>query len=499
MVGQAFSVPDFCAQAARGQVDLRGRIAQLEHELARYRLFEDSVQDYAFIELDLENCVVNWSRGAERLTGFSEQEMLGQSAAILFTPEDRAAGAVEQELTTAMRDGCAEDERWHMRKDGSRFWGSGVMTVLENRTGFAKVMRDLTRRRLAEEALRQSEENYRLFVENVRDHALLRVDTNGRISSWNAGAERLFGYTDSEILDHPFALLYGSDDSPDHDLQGEHQSWLVRKDGSRFLARWATHAIHDEQGHLRGFAKVLRDETQRMRAESERARQELRALAANLMTVQENERRRIARNLHDDLLQRLAALEMSMAHMQQKTTPDPSLLGGLLTQWIGEVSVLSRDLSSLSHRLHPAVLDDLGLEAALRQLIEDCERTSGLSARLSARTLTEPLPHEVAMALYRIAQEALRNIASSTKEALVTVTLTESPVEVRLSVRDSEPDYDPASLNAEGGLSLVSMRERASLAGGSIEICARPGEGMEVIVAIPCWWRKDGKTSSQNG
>ena len=477
-------------------MDLQRRIAQLEHELARYRLFEDSVQDYAFIELDLENRVVNWSRGAERLTGFPEQEVLGQSAVILFTPEDRASGAVEQELTKAMRDGCAEDERWHMRKDGSRFWGSGVMTVLENRAGFAKVMRDLTRRRMAEEALRQSEENYRLFVENVRDHALLRVDTDGRISSWNAGAQRLFGYTDVEILGHPFALLYNSGETQQPDLEGEHQSWLVRKDGSRFLARWVTHAIRDEQGYLRGFAKVLRDETERMRAEIERSRQELRALAGNLMTVQENERRRIARNLHDDLLQRLAALEMSMAHMQQRIAPDPSFPPGLLTQWMAEISLLSRDLSSLSHRLHPAVLDDLGLEAALRQLIEDCERTSGLSARLNARTLKEPLPHEVAMALYRIAQEALRNVGASAREALVTVTLTESPIEVRLSVRDSEPGYDPASLDAEGGLSLVSMRERASLAGGSLEMCATPGEGMEVIVAIPCWWRKDAQPSS---
>jgi PAS domain S-box-containing protein len=137
---------------------------------AEFRAFADSARDYAFITLALDKTVVGWNKGAELLLGYSLEEILGRPAAIFFTPEDVALGGPEQEISTALRDGRAEDERWHMRKDGTKFWGSGVLTPLADAAGqirgYAKVMRDRTEERRSQEDLRIREERLRLLLEN---------------------------------------------------------------------------------------------------------------------------------------------------------------------------------------------------------------------------------------------------------------------------------------------------------------------------------------------
>jgi PAS domain S-box-containing protein len=177
-----------------------------------------------------------------------------------------------------------EEERWHIRKDGSRFWGSGTLSVMRDSSGavhgFVKVMRDLTIRKRAAEQLRDSEERFRLFVENVTDYALIQVDPERNISGWNKGAERSFGYSEEEIIGEPMNVLFTPEDvargDPDNDFEkalaagrSEYERWLVRKDGSRFWARWVTTPMYDEVGQLRGYAKVLHDETQRKDAQDQ--------------------------------------------------------------------------------------------------------------------------------------------------------------------------------------------------------------------------------------
>ena len=179
---------------------------------AEFRAFADSARDFAFITLSLDKSVVGWSKGAELLLGYSQAEVLGQPGAIFFTPEDVEQGAPDEETTTALREGRAEDERWHLRKDGTRFWGSGVLTPLRSNSGelrgYAKVMRDRTEQRTFREGLRLREERLRLLVENIRDCAVFDLDRNGAICVWNSGAEQIFGYTEAEVVGVEGAELF---------------------------------------------------------------------------------------------------------------------------------------------------------------------------------------------------------------------------------------------------------------------------------------------------
>src|SRR4051812_41416199 len=142
-----------------------------------FHVFSERVTDYAFITFDAESRITSWSRGAERLLGYPEAEILGRPGSLFFTPEDRLTGEDKQELATARQEGCAEDERWHLRRNGSRFWGSGLMSAHRDSQGqlqgYSKVFRDLTSRKRIEEQLRDSEERFRLFSDNVTDYALV--------------------------------------------------------------------------------------------------------------------------------------------------------------------------------------------------------------------------------------------------------------------------------------------------------------------------------------
>jgi PAS domain S-box-containing protein len=255
--------------------------AEFERELERLKLVTSNLSDYAIIGIDQQHLISSWSAGAQRMLGWNEQEILGQPAGIFFTPEDVKSGEPDRELASAMRKQSIEEERWHMRKDGTRFWGSGTLGVMRDGSGavrgFVKVMRDLTAHKTAEEQLRDSEERFRLFVENVKDYALVQVDPDRKISGWNTGAERSFGYTEEEIIGQPMSVLFTPEDvahgDPERDFEqalavgrSEYERWLVRKDGSRFWARWVTTPMYDEEGRLRGYAKVLHDETQRKEA-----------------------------------------------------------------------------------------------------------------------------------------------------------------------------------------------------------------------------------------
>ena len=251
-------------------------------DLQTLQLLIDGIQDYAIFLLDCEGRVASWSAGAERIKGYSAGEILGRHFSCFYTPEDVARGKPEQELEQAMRTGRVEDENWRVRKGGSRFIANVIITRLRDDDGtlrgFAKITRDVTERRTAEEDTKKLNEELKWLVDGVRDCAIVMLDPQGLVRGWNAGAERMKGYTATEILGTNFSCFFLPEDIvagvPQRDLERaaltgriEDEGWRVRKDGSRFLANVIITALRDDNGGLRGFAKIIRDVTEKKQAE----------------------------------------------------------------------------------------------------------------------------------------------------------------------------------------------------------------------------------------
>jgi PAS domain S-box-containing protein len=247
-----------------------------------FRLLVEGVRDYAIFMLDGAGRVSTWNTGAQRIKGYTAEEIIGQHFSRFYPPDDVAAGKPARMLALAARSGRAEDKGWRVRKDGSRFWANVVITALRDADGavigFAKVTRDLTERKEVEDALRRSEQSFQLLTQSVQDYAIFMLDTEGRVASWNAGAELIKGYRPQEILGEHFSKFYPPEDvaqgKPQWELEiaereGRHEDegWRVRKDGTRFWANAVINAMRDAHGGLVGFAKVTRDLTQRRRVE----------------------------------------------------------------------------------------------------------------------------------------------------------------------------------------------------------------------------------------
>ena len=248
-----------------------------------FRFLVEQVVDYAIFILDPLGHIVTWNAGAQRIKGYTASEIVGQHISKFYRPEDVAS--VQNKLDVAAREGRFADEGWRVRKDGTLFWASVVITALRDPegglVGFAKVTRDMSEQRQASEILRQSEERFRLLVESVKDYAIFMLDPEGKIATWNIGAERLKGYSAEEIVGKHFSRFYPEADvragKCELELEGavregrfEDEGWRVRKDGSRFWANVVITALRDRRGTLVGFAKVTRDLTERRLREQER-------------------------------------------------------------------------------------------------------------------------------------------------------------------------------------------------------------------------------------
>ncbi|MEP7086774.1 MAG: PAS domain S-box protein, partial [Gemmatimonadota bacterium] len=177
-----------------------------------YRLLVDRVRDYAIFALDTTGRILSWNEGAQRLKGYTANEIIGRHFSIFYPPEDIASGKPPMELEVAIREGRFEDLGWRLRKDGSLMWANVIITALFDdagtHVGFAKVTRDLTDRRAAEESLRASEERFRTLVQSVKDYAIFMLDPNGIVASWNEGARRIKGYAADEIIGRHFSTFY---------------------------------------------------------------------------------------------------------------------------------------------------------------------------------------------------------------------------------------------------------------------------------------------------
>ena len=251
-------------------------------EEMRFRLLIDAVVDYAIYMIDPAGIITSWNSGAKRFKGYEEAEILGEHFSRFYTDEDRAVGMPQRALETAIREGRFEGEGWRVRKDGTHFWCHVVIDPIYSPDGqllgFAKITRDLTDRKMAEETLKQSEQQFRLLVQGVTDYAIYMLSPEGRVTNWNPGAQRIKGYAPDEVIGKHFSMFYTPEDreigEPQRALETavregrfENRSWRLRKDGTRFLAHVVVDAIRGETGTLLGFAKITRDVTEAHQAQ----------------------------------------------------------------------------------------------------------------------------------------------------------------------------------------------------------------------------------------
>jgi PAS domain S-box-containing protein len=255
---------------------------ELRQSEERYRLIVEGVKEYSIFLLGPTGIIMTWNDGATHIKGYNINEIIGKHFSIFYTAEDIENKKPERELEIAISTGKYEEEGWRVKKNGSVFWASIVLTPLYNEQnkliGFSKVTRDLTERKEKEEILRQSEERNRSLIEQVTDYGIFMLDEKGRIISWNEGAKRIKGYTAKEIIGKYFSIFYPEEDiingKPAYELKVarsegkyEEEGWRVRKDGSLFWANVIITAVYNPEGTMIGFSKVTRDLTERKSAE----------------------------------------------------------------------------------------------------------------------------------------------------------------------------------------------------------------------------------------
>ena len=350
-----------------------------------FRYLVDEVKDYAIFLLTTSGNVASWNMGAQLIKGYRPEEIIGKHFRIFYPEKDRLARKPEKELDMALESGRFMEEGWRVRKNGSRFWASVLITPIRDDQGtlqgFGKITRDLTERRAAE--LR-----YQLLIEGVTDYAIFSLDTKGNITSWNSGAQRIKGYSSEEIIGQNFSRFYTPEDRavsmPQKVLQTaideghfSGEGWRLRKDGSRFWASVVVTAMRDEAGNLTGFSKVTRDITERQLM-LEKIRQHSRELEIQIAAREQSnaELEAFAYSVSHDLRAPLRAIAGFSEALREEyaTTLDPNgneYLKEILDATI-RMNALVQDLleygrvSRINMPLEPVSLADAVKEAVRR-------------------------------------------------------------------------------------------------------------------------------------
>nr|WP_064246770.1 PAS domain-containing sensor histidine kinase [Rhizobium leguminosarum]OAP95523.1 hybrid sensor histidine kinase/response regulator [Rhizobium leguminosarum] len=492
-------------------------------EEGRFRLLVDAITDYAIYMLSPEGIVTSWNTGAQRFKGYKPSEILGEHFSRFYLDEDRAAGVPERALATAAADGRFEGEGWRRRKDGSRFWAHVVIDPIRRSSGeligYAKITRDLTERRAAEKAIRQSEEQFRRLVQGVSDYAIYMLDPNGNVSSWNFGAERIKGYRPQEIIGRHFSTFYTPQDReaglPETALgiaraegRFEREGWRVRKDGTRFWASIVIDAIRDDEGDVLGFAKITRDITEKMETQRalEQAREEL--FQSQKMEAIGQLTGGIAHDFNNLLMAVLGSLEILKKRMPQDLSLT-SLVDNAM-QGAQRGAALTQRMLAFSRRqeLHMEPIDVSGL---VRGMMDMLSRSLGpltvIETSFPVRLptiLTDP--NQLEMAILNLvvnARDAMpsggRIMLRASEESLPSGKGPLSPGRyVRIAVIDEGEGMDAKTLEqaitpffttkgvGKGtGLGLSMVQGLASQSGGRLTMKSSLGEGTTAELWFP--------------
>jgi PAS domain S-box-containing protein len=479
--------------------------------------------------------IIDANRAAAAITRSSSRRLLGRTLAefpkLIGTP-------IPGQLLATLRAGKARDLGEFAYGDDSirdGVYSVRAFPLSDNYLGVA--FEDVTERIRAERTLRESEERFRLLIEGVQEYAIFQLDAEGNVVSWNAGAQRLKGYDSREIIGQHFSVFYPQEDlmndKPREILaraarhgQTEDEGWRVRKDGSRFWANVVITALRDSNGNLLGFAKLTRDTTEnreraealtkakellelrveqrtavltrvnhemrseiaeRQHAEEElrKSRDQLRALAARLQSVREEERTYIAREIHDELGQACTAIKMDLALIGRKLTKRQIALRAKVDSSIQLVDGTIVTLRRIASELRPRTLDDLGLPAALEAQAQEFEGRTSIPCSVILPPEPLKLDTDRSTAIFRIFQESLTNVARHAHATRVEARLRCENDRIIFQVFDNGTGFDPEVAKARKSLGLVGMQERALLLNGEFKTEGVPGSGTTMTLTIP--------------
>jgi PAS domain S-box-containing protein len=492
-------------------------------EAERLRLFISRITDYAIYMLGPDGTVASWNAGAQRFKGYAPEEIIGQHFSRFYTDADRAAGIPEKALQQARETGKFEAEGWRVRKDGTQFWASVVIDPIRDESGelvgFAKITRDISDKRAAQEALRETEQRFRMLVQGVTDYAIYMLSPSGEITNWNAGARRIKQYEQDEVLGTHFSRFYTEEDRerglPVHALSEattngrfEAEGWRVRKDGTRFWAHVVIDSIRNEAGELVGFAKITRDITERRQAAEalEKAReilfqsQKLEAIGKltggvahdfnNLLSVITNGLDLLRPTTRDpealgliDSMEKAALRGAALTNQlltfarQQPVTPEPRDMNRVIA---GFEPVLRRATrSSVKFEIEtpgelPAVMIDVALfETALLNLVVNAN-----DATLDGGSI------RVATHLSDLADGQVGTLARG-KYVVVSVQDTGSGMSDEVISRAIEPFFTTKPVGKGTGLGLSQVYGMVQQFGGDLKITSQLAQGTTISMYFP--------------
>ncbi|HEY0159169.1 MAG TPA: PAS domain S-box protein [Thermoanaerobaculia bacterium] len=432
---------------------------ELRQSTQIFQLLVSSVRDYAIFMLDPGGHITTWNRGAQRLKQYTADEIIGRHFSTFYPEETKYKPALE--LQIAREQGSVEDEGWRIRKDGTRFWANVIITAVYDETGelrgFAKVTRDLTERRAAEEELRETAEIFQLLVSSVRDYAIFMLDPDGKVATWNSGAQQIKQYTPEEIIGQHFSVFYPEEDrragKPEAELEAarnarsvEDEGWRLRKDGTRFWANVVITAIRDAHGELRGFAKVTRDVTERKQAEETR-RALLEQREARIQAEEERRRAEASYRVAQEANRAKDEFLMTLSH--ELRTPMTAVLG-----WARMLPSMSPADPLFSEAVE-SIATSAQLQARLIDDILDVSRIVSGKLRLAPETM------EVA----RVITNAVDAVAHTANAKQITITTALAPALGHMVA-------DPTRIQ-QVIWNLLSNAVKFTPRGGSVRLSAR--------------------------
>ncbi len=376
---------------------------------------------------------------------------------------------------------------------------TGIFVLLAQSLAIFALLWQRAKRRKTQALLRESQNQLNGIVESAMD-VLIAIDDKDRIVVFNAAAEKMFDCAVRDAIGSPIDRFiperfraahrqhiqhFGDTDATTRALGGLGALWGLRKNGQEFPIEASISQVEVSGGKL--FTFNIRDVTERKLAE-----EALSSVNCRLIEAQEEERARIARELHDDLSQRMALLQIHLEQFQQDTTGLSSKARQQLHD-IAEVSIeVSSSIHDLSHQLHPSKLDTLGLVVSLTGLCREFSEQHRLQVQFVHHDIPGKIPKDVTLCLFRIVQEALQNVVKHSGASEATVQLSVHDDRIELAICDSGVGFNPESAEGDASLGLISMRERLRLVGGHLGVESEPSRGTRIHVRVPFFTTNDG-------